>query len=562
MTHSIFSRQIVWVILPAIFLFGGMCANAKAEPYQGNTIPIWMLFGSEKSMSLTEALHRGIQWYEQTNPPRNSAEENNLGVFRSQDGFGVATLEPIGNGVPFNLGNIGLGNGGWGKASGDADAFLGNIKPGIFFHTNAYFTLDLDEIRLAGEISRPEEMRFTTLAGINGGLNDPNMTASGGLVHMGIIVWGTDNLPMAGYFNGVDVGVEWDNGAWRLNEAKVNEVKNTFGLISQGNLAQFDFAVPTNARYLTFVSSEGNNDTGWDHLTLAGAQLSFVHENGILLNQLFGSRSNTPKYPLNYSHAFNTGETADASDFGIEKVQRGDLASWRQIPLTADDNGIKFVLNDQLGSSDHQDGNIRSNLCSNDNDSLFFIDGNIYEGGIGMHANTMITFDLGALRDANGWTDDMTFQFSSTVGGTHVLTDNQIDGNNWMKMHSLVLLSSADEVLRAFLGGREVNVKLDNGAWTLDFGGIGDLSSFLDDVLIRGANTADIFAEFGSEVDYLSLFILSNGSPDFDHAAYFNPLLTAISPAENGSDTPEPATWGILLVGLAAVGILRRKGRK
>lgn len=268
--------------------------------------------------------------------------------------------------------------------------------------------------------------------------------------------------------------------------------------------------------------------------------------NRFLLNQLFGTGPTGPA--VDYSFLDNTGAVPSASDLGIAKVQQGGMTG--NVELTS--GGLKFnaaALGPCSGSDQH--GQIRSNECSN-NGHVNLLYGGLYEGAFGMHSDAMVTFDLAEIRLANGWTDDMTFQFSATAGAAHAL-----DGGNGV--HSLVLLSSETEVLQAFVGGQRVDVvDLGGGNWTLDFG-TGDISSILDSLLLNTNHSANIFAEFGAEADYLSLFILGNGSYDFDHGAYFNPLLTAIPHDENGSDVPEPATWGILLAGLAAMGIFRRK---
>jgi len=217
-----------------------------------------------------------------------------------------------------------------------------------------------------------------------------------------------------------------------------------------------------------------------------------------------------------------------------------------QVDLTGTGVTLDLTANTNLhANATGKWGTIKTNVCGNDNTVLTAPNGYVLGGAIGMHANAFITYDLNELRDALAIADDTSLMFDTTY--TMANCSSQNSGN----VYSLVLLSDAEDgILAAYLQGEEIGVTLsDDDLWILE------LPETMPDGATR-SNPVDIALDLGTEADYLTLMALTGPATTSDHSMYLNPLLFA------GSSTgvPEPATWTLMLLGLAGgVFAVRRK---
>ena len=160
---------------------------------------------------------------------------------------------------------------------------------------------------------------------------------------------------------------------------------------------------------------------------------------------------------------------------------------------------------------------------------------------IGMHSDYAMTFDLDEIRMAGGWNENQWFNFSTTLTGTHT-SSKTVTG--------VLLLSSDEEILSAYVNGQLFDVVNEDGVWSLD-----GLSPDTP-LTVTGSETAEFNVDLGADAKFLTLALLCAGDMNTDHAAWFNPTLTAIQT----QNLPEPASWAILALGTCGLLFLRRRG--
>ncbi|MDO4628250.1 MAG: LamG-like jellyroll fold domain-containing protein [Planctomycetia bacterium] len=247
-----------------------------------------------------------------------------------------------------------------------------------------------------------------------------------------------------------------------------------------------------------------------------------------------------------FASAMN-GETARgaydaANSTAVETVRTGSMVG--TFSVTGTDSGIKIQLPKSLHGDLDYKRDIRNGQCAEDSTSLVGPAGYDYFGGIGMHANGMVTYNLNEIREGLGVDSNMTLDFSTTAAMANCSTA----GNASADIYSLILLSNDEGLVSAYLQGEEVGFHFDEAtqAWSLDAFNLDDYPE-----KVSASNKAlDIAFPIFSDADYLSLFLLSGSSGSCDHAMYLNPAITAV---------PEPGTWALLLTGLLGIGYITRR---
>ena len=175
-------------------------------------------------------------------------------------------------------------------------------------------------------------------------------------------------------------------------------------------------------------------------------------------------------------------------------------------------------------------------------------------GGIGMHANAMMTFNLDDLRLYNEWNPAAAIQFTTSAGRLG-------DDPKCNSIYSLVVVSDEDKITQAWLQGIDVlDYIKDKGTgtdWWFDFP-----ANFVNDLTVTNANSGliDYEIDFGEEAKYLSLMILATQDGiGADHGAFYAPTLTLLQPSSNGDSVPEPATWCLLLLACGGMWVVRQR---
>lgn len=253
----------------------------------------------------------------------------------------------------------------------------------------------------------------------------------------------------------------------------------------------------------------------------------------IYLNRLFG---NTFVEAL--QNKANDGASAQNGGTAIvkaEKLVAGSDGSY-VVNLKSDStDGIFLDLTGQNqlhGNVTGSWGSILSNQCGNDSAAYVASDDVEHFGGIGMHANSMLTFDLNEIRTGLG-SEDATLGFSTTV------TLPDCGSRDLGKLYSLAIQSSDEEgVLGAWLFGEEIGFhQSDDGYWILE------LPEPMPSQATR-AEPVDVSFDILPEADYLSLFMLTGLDSTCDHGYFLNAKIGAV---------PEPSAFALLFLGLATL---------
>ncbi len=528
----------------------------EAQRFTQKVFRLDNLLGSTKTETLNDVAGRDTVG--------SMASADNLGVSAMLAGNGAnfkgASIDLTGTGSKFNLVNLGVEYGGYesGIVSGRISASDGgrfNIKGidwGLGMHADSYITFDLGELRAAGGIADDTLFHFLATAGCN----SANAMAN---VNLAVIVWDENNTPIAGYVNGMQArDFVQNDGVWKFDAKGQTNDGTPGGLerviadnqwITNANPWNVDVALGKDARYITLISADANGDINSDHGVFAGAALSIV-QNGVLLNQLFGTRDTA--YGLNYVHTHNSGQQADAADTGIVKTRQGNMNTTFSLNNASDAAGILFNATGLANGGGY--GQIRSNMCGEDLEgAVSILTPTFSDGAIGIHANGMITFDLDELSGLRGW-EDGTLHFSTTFASAHA------DPRN---VTGLILVSNeADGVLQAFYQGVDVTkllrdpVTSGNGYW--DFTDPAALLNLYGSSADATGNDFDFDLADGAQ--YMSLFVLDGmHGIGASHGAFYDPWLTFIPNGSDNGAVPEPATWAMLLLGVFGLGIYRRR---
>ncbi|MCR5164973.1 MAG: PEP-CTERM sorting domain-containing protein [Thermoguttaceae bacterium] len=276
---------------------------------------------------------------------------------------------------------------------------------------------------------------------------------------------------------------------------------------------------------------------------LAGNQLKALYETNtiiepaIYLNTLFG-RTVAQAYAMNDNKGVNVKDVLGSSPavekaVNFTKPSEGDFL----VPLTTSTDSLVLNLTGQSqlhGNITGAWGGILSNRCGNDDTPLTLADGTEVIGGIGMHANSLVTFSLDEIRSAF---DDKEFRFNSTIS-----LPNCTAGPSGA-VYGIQIVSDEEGIIAAYLQGEELGFSQNaNGEWVLD------LPATMPAYATRN-NPVDVEFTIPCDAKYLTLMMFTGESSSCDHGAYMNARLTPI---------PEPATWLLLLGGLFGLGFTAR----
>lgn len=198
----------------------------------------------------------------------------------------------------------------------------------------------------------------------------------------------------------------------------------------------------------------------------------------------------------------------EPSDLGVYTVIDGSLNVGQTIAP-----GVNFDLSSIGGGSASAGSPSNDTYRSNSNVAIrttgsSSVPSTKVEDGIGMHANGLITFDLGELRAAGGFLGTNGY-FTARAG----LNDTAAPGGGSLRTIA-ILSDSAGNVLVGYVNGQAVEVVNTGGVWSFT----GTFPSSVNSTANRR------FAQFAfgvpEEASYLTLAATSSGSIGSDHAVF------------------------------------------
>jgi hypothetical protein len=261
----------------------------------------------------------------------------------------------------------------------------------------------------------------------------------------------------------------------------------------------------------------------------------------IHLGNLFDDTASTP---LATAMATDTyGAAADAADLGVDLVRLGSVSGTQPIAT-----GGSFSMNipntgslfsSGIGNDSFQSGASQSGIRFSGSLLPTTGAGEFLEG-IGMHANTLLTFDLAELRAAAGLSPTATGTFISDIYGLNDTAGPAGDVQLW------VIVSSVSAPIGAVCNGTtQTLVSIGPGAYSTS----GTCSVFS----YSNRSASNLNVAFDGSARYLTLVGSQAGGTDIfsDHGAFGGARLELI---------PEPGTGLLLGLGLAGLGVFGRRG--
>lgn len=432
----------------------------QADPTEVNRINLDNLFDDAKGSYLAAAI--------QSDTYQAEGDTSDLGVWTVIDG-GLDTGQIIAPGVVFNLANAGgsssavngkPSNDTFRSISTDAIRTIGSSNPGvekvedgIGMHANELITFDLNEIRTAGGFVGADGY-FTARSGVN------DSAGTLGSIRTVAILSNSTGQVIAGYVNGQRMAVTQSGGQWLFTGSQADILDGGGG----ERIADKAIPIPPNAAYLTLATTS-NGSANSDHGVFSGAALEF---NTIALGNLFDDARGVP---LSTALGTDTAQaTADATDLGIAAVVVGRFQSTQTIAPdlqfnlsnlgTSTSPGIAAPSNDTWGSHSSQPIRTRDVAFAG-------LEGVKAEDGLGLPADSLVTFDIEELRTAGGYASDLDFRFSAKAAiNDDVTTSTSASG------HAVVVASDAvGNVVGAWINGQTAAIKKISGVWSVDFSG-------------------------------------------------------------------------------------------
>ncbi|MBI1369423.1 MAG: hypothetical protein GC162_12310 [Planctomycetes bacterium] len=521
-------------------------AAASAAPASAaitTLVPLGNLFGDSIATPIATAVA--------TDPYGQTPLETELGIELFYDNKDVAhkvnlgAPQTIAPGVTFNYSNVGganayareIFNDAWQPGfplsttgSTAATSAGPKIEDGIGMHANGLITFNLDELRAAGA---PD-----TAALFLAHLDQNDDQATNGAFRGTVIVSDANGNVLAGYINGQKVAVTQTAGVWAFSGTIPGELTG-----AGSNAKDFSVGLASNAKYLTLAVT--STDISADHAAWSGARIDYAPK--IELDNLFDDSNTTSLWTALSTDTYKA--NAETADLGVDTIQLGNLHT----DTNVNTSGVKFNFtsagattsgttssngpaNDSIGS----DPTSRPPLRLDGNATGFPAQANWptteLEEGIGMHANSYLTFDLDEIRTA-GDLGNAQFRFTALAG----LNDSAVSAGS---IRTALLLSDASGVLAGYINGQLVSIIQSGGTWSFN----GVIPAEINSGSTLKSNPYDVI--IGSNVRYLTLVALGGTNINSDHVAWVDAQLTTLIPA--------PAA---LPAGLALMGLLTMRRR-
>ncbi len=246
---------------------------------------------------------------------------------------------------------------------------------------------------------------------------------------------------------------------------------------------------------------------GVEVLTVNGPTTGDVGSGSVALSNLLDDSAGTPLVDAIATDTF--GASANTNDLGVYAVIAGSLNSSQTIAP-----GVSFDLSNAGGGSSSAGNPGNDVLRAGDLRAIRTTgagpvgSNQKIEDGIGIHANGLLTFDLGEIRAAGNFLN--TDGYFTARGGVN---DTAAPSNGSVRTIA-ILSDSAGNVLGGYINGQRVEVSQQGGTWSFSGAVPGSLSG-------SGDNRFAQFA-FGvpAEAAYLTLAATGGSSIDSDHAVF------------------------------------------
>lgn len=432
----------------------------EPDPTEVNRINLDNLFDDAKGSNLALAIASDTYQAE--------GDASDLGVWTVIDG-GLNTGQTIAPGVVFNLANAGGGNNVvGGKPSNDTFRNISSeairtvgasspgvekVEDGIGMHADELITFDLDELRTAGGFVGVDGY-FTARSGVN------DTAGTLGSIRTVAILSNDSGQVIAGYVNGQRMTVNQSGGQWQFSGSMPDVLAGGGG----ERIADKAIPIPPDASYLTLAATSSGSANS-DHGVFSGAALEF---NTIALGNLFDDAKG-----VSLSTALGT-DTLQASaattDLGVEVVLAGNFQTTQTIApnlqfdlsnlgtsTTANSAGPS---NDTWGSQSNQPIRTRDVAYGG-------LNGVKAEDGVGLPADSLVTFDIEELRTAGSYASDLDFRFQAKAA-----INDDVTASTTASGHAVVIASdSVGNVVGAWINGQTAAVNEAAGVWSIDFSG-------------------------------------------------------------------------------------------
>lgn len=432
----------------------------EPDPTVVNRIKLDNLFDDAKGSNLALAV--------ETDTYQAEGDASDLGVWTVIDG-GLNTGQTIAPGVVFSLASTGGGNNVVnGKPSNDtfrsvspnairtigaSNPGVEKVEDGIGMHADELITFDLDEIRAAGGFVGADGY-FSARSGVN------DSAGTAGSIRTVAILSNNSGQVIAGYVNGQRMTVTQSGGQWEFTGPMPNVLQGGGG----ERIADMAIPIPPGASYLSLAATS-NGSANSDHGVFSGAALEF---NTIALGNLFDDAKG-----VSLSTALDTDSlqaAADPTDLGVELVVTGNFQATQTIApnlqVDLSNLGTSTVAssagpsNDTWGSQTNQPIRTRDVAYGG-------LNGVKAEDGVGLPADSLVTFDIEELRTAGGYASDLDFRFQAKAAINDDVTASVAASGNAVVIASDTL----GNVVGAWINGQTVAVNENAGVWSLDFSG-------------------------------------------------------------------------------------------
>ena len=202
------------------------------------------------------------------------------------------------------------------------------------------------------------------------------------------------------------------------------------------------------------------------------------------------------------------GAEADVSDLGVDWIATGDFS----VPVMISGKAVRFNFA-SAGAGHEQYGNPTNDCIPQEywgirltGSGAKAVATSKIEDGVGVHSNSLVTFDLNELREAGLPRGELVFR------ATGALNDSGVQAGT---LFAIVLLSNSDGVVGAYVNGRAVVVTQDNGIWMFT----GPMPPCLCGK--KGQNRVGFNVPLPSSVQYLTLAMTDTGDGfGYDHGVF------------------------------------------